>query len=80
MSDSRVIPPSTTGSPKGEREFVDAEGARWRVYEQAASDYDRRRGTSLIFASDAAVRRVRAFPADWQSLSDEELARLSWMA
>jgi hypothetical protein len=59
---------------------MDAEGARWHVYEQAVSDYDRRRGSSLIFASEAAVRRVRLFPADWQSLSDEELLRLSWMA
>jgi hypothetical protein len=80
MSDSMFVPPSTAGSPKGEREFVDTEGARWRVYEQPVSDYDRRRGTSLIFASEAAVRRVRDFPADWKSLSDEELVRLSWKA
>jgi hypothetical protein len=80
MSDFRITPPSLADPPKVEREFVDAEGARWRVHEQAASDYDRRRGTSLIFASEAAVRRVRVFPADWQSLSDEELVRLSWMA
>jgi hypothetical protein len=80
MSDFRITPPSMADPPKGEREFVDAEGALWRVYEQPVSDYDRRRGTSLIFASEAAVRRVRAFPADWQSLSDEELVLLSWMA
>jgi hypothetical protein len=80
MSESRNIASSTAGPPKGEREFVDAEGARWRVYEQPVSDYDRRRGSSLIFASEAAVRRVRVFPADWRSLSDLELARLSWGA
>jgi hypothetical protein len=80
MSDHRIIRPSAAGTPKGEREFIDEDGARWRVYEQVVSDYDRRRGTSLIFASEAAVRRVRTFPADWRSLSDEELGRLSWMA
>ncbi len=64
----------------GERIFQDADGARWRVYEQAFSDYDRRTGTSLIFASEAAVRRVRDFPADWITLSDDELVDLSWKA
>jgi hypothetical protein len=80
MRDSRISSSATAGPPQDEREFMDAEGARWRVYEQPVSDYDRRRGTSLIFASEAAVRRVRDFPPDWRSLSDEELARLSWMA
>jgi hypothetical protein len=80
MSDSSITPPSMASTPKNEREFLDADGARWRVYEQPVSDYDRRRGTSLIFASEAAVRRVRSFPPDWRSLSDDELARLSWMA
>jgi hypothetical protein len=42
------------------------------------SDYDRRRGLSLIFASDVAVRRVRSYPANWATLSDEALAALSW--
>jgi hypothetical protein len=60
------------------RHFVDAEGARWCVHEQAFSEYDRRRGLSLIFASDAAVRRVRDYPENWRALSDEELAALSW--
>lgn len=63
-----------------ERTFVDADGMRWRVYEQAFSAYDRRRGISLIFSSDAAVRRVREFPEDWGGLSDAELATLSWRA
>jgi hypothetical protein len=50
------------------------------VYEQSSSEYDRRRGLSLIFTSEAAVRRVRAFPSDWYTLSDEELLALSWKA
>jgi hypothetical protein len=63
-----------------ERSFLDTEGARWRVYEQAFGDYDRRSGMSLIFASDSAVRRVRDYPASWMELSDDELLELSWRA
>jgi hypothetical protein len=80
MSDSSLRASDPTGAPRVEREFVDVEGARWRVFERAFSDYDRRRGLSLIFASDAAVRRVRDYPPDWQSLTDEQLMSLSWKA
>jgi hypothetical protein len=62
------------------RVFVDADGIRWQVSERPFADYDRRRGLSLIFASDAAVRRVREYPANWFSLSDEDLSALSWSA
>lgn len=62
------------------RVFFDADGTRWHVSERPFADYDRRRGLSLIFASDAAVRRVRDFPPDWHSLDDEELLALSWGA
>jgi hypothetical protein len=62
------------------RTFIDADGIRWHVHEQAFSEYDRRRGISLIFASEAAVRRVRDYPADWCTLTDAELAELSWKA
>ncbi len=61
-----------------ERVFVDDDGVRWVVKELSFSDYDRRRGRSLIFASDAAVRRVRDYPAEWFELSETELAALSW--
>jgi hypothetical protein len=61
-----------------EREFMDVDGTRWQVKEMSFSLYDRRRGRSLIFWSDGAVRRVRDYPADWYGLSDEELIRLSW--
>ena len=62
------------------RVFVDRDGTRWHVSERPFADYDRRRGLSLIFASDGAVRRVREYPSDWQSLSDEDLLSLSWKA
>lgn len=60
------------------RMYVDADGTRWQVYEQEFSDYDRRRGASLIFAAESAVRRVRDYPANWRELSDAELTALSW--
>jgi hypothetical protein len=62
------------------RVFYAADGTRWHVSERPFGDYDRRRGASLIFASDFAVRRVRNFPADWHTLSDDELLALSWGA
>lgn len=77
-----LIPVQTSqeSSTPSTRSFVDAEGAHWRVYEQTFADYDRRTGTSLIFNSDFAVRRVRNFPANWIELSDRELMELSWKA
>jgi hypothetical protein len=62
------------------RIFLDADGTRWQVSERPFADYDRRRGLSLIFASESAVRRVREYPAGWFLLSDEELSALSWKA
>jgi hypothetical protein len=76
-SEPRFVP-RTRSSIEPVRDFVDGDGTRWRVYEIAFSDYDRRRGLSLIFASDVAVRRVRNYPANWATLSDEALAALSW--
>ena len=62
------------------RSYVDDDGQLWHVSEQAFSEYDRRRGFSLIFTSDLAVRRVRNYPAEWFALADIELAALSWSA
>lgn len=68
----------TNSSEEHVRVFVDADGTRWEVHEMPFSHYDRRRGRSLIFWSDGAVRRVRDYPADWHELSDSDLALLSW--
>ena len=77
-----VIRPNSAGNaafasfdPPG---FVDVDGTRWQVKEMPFSNYDRRRGLSLIFWSDGAVRRVRDYPANWHELPDVELALLSW--
>ncbi|HET9013697.1 MAG TPA: hypothetical protein VFN38_17860 [Gemmatimonadaceae bacterium] len=82
MSDSAESAPPTheRRASAQVRVFVDADGTRWQVSERPFSDYDRRHGLSLIFASDAAVRRVRTYPADWASLSDDDLLALSWKA
>ena len=71
---------SADGAERVERDFIDASGTRWSVYEQPYTSYDRRQGLTLIFESEAAVRRVRNYPPEWSALSDEELARLSWSA
>ncbi len=78
-SECAVPAPAERADPR-ERVFVDEDGVRWQVSERPFADYDRRRGISLIFASDAAVRRVRDFPANWFSLSIEALIALSWKA
>jgi hypothetical protein len=60
------------------RSFTDDHGQTWLVSERPFSEYDRRTGSSLIFASELAVRRVRDYPDDWYALSDTDLAALSW--
>ncbi|MFL5612414.1 MAG: hypothetical protein ACJ796_01985 [Gemmatimonadaceae bacterium] len=57
---------------------VIVDGAPWLVYELPAMPFDRRNSPSLVFESDSAVRRVRDYPADWRSLSDDDLFALSW--
>ena len=56
---------------------LQAQGQRWLVYELRTLPFDRR-GVSLIFESDSAIRRVRNFPPNWGDLSDDELFALSW--
>ena len=59
------------------RTFTDDDGTFWDVREVKNPDYDRRGGSSLIFESMGAVRRVRNYPAEWMALPDAELAALS---
>jgi hypothetical protein len=65
--------------PAGEkwRAYTDDEGITWEVREVPNPDYDRRSGSSLIFASTGAVRRVRNFPPNWMELSERDLVDLS---
>ena len=50
----------------------------WLVYELPPSPYDRRSTPSLIFENDLVMRRVRNFPSEWRSMTDDELFAVSW--
>ena len=60
----------------GRRILVDF--VEWLVYELPPPVFDRRSTSSLIFQSEAGIRRVRNFPADWRILTDDRLFALSW--
>jgi len=53
------------------------DGVEWRVYELPAGMYDRRGPSSLVFESHDIFRRIRRYPADWRSLSDDALYAVS---
>ena len=81
MSESRErIEAARFGERPRTRSFTDDLGQTWLVAEQPFSEYDRRSGSSLIFSSELAVRRVRDYPSDWYTLSERALAVLSWRA
>jgi hypothetical protein len=80
MGDMSGATESSSDARGAERTFLDGDGVRWRVFEQPFAEYDRRRGLSLIFASEGAVRRVRDYPANWFAISETELLALSWKA
>ena len=66
------------GSAIGESHaFTSADGVDWLVREYVDIESAALR-PSLVFESDAAIRRVRVFPADWRGLSPQELMDLSW--
>jgi hypothetical protein len=54
------------------------DGLQWLVYEIDDRDLEHANGKSLVFESETTVRRVRDYPSDWRSLSDERLAAVSW--
>jgi hypothetical protein len=56
------------------------DGTTWLVYELEPTAFDRRSAPSLVFENESTVRRVRTYPTDWRSLSDEALFALSWTA
>jgi len=53
------------------------DGLHWIVRESAYSALDRRTGTCLIFDAESVIRRVRSFPANWYTLSPEDLYAVS---
>ena len=56
------------------RTVVDEDGRIWRVREISFADTT----PSLVFESEVGFRRVRAYPNDWQGMSDADLYQLSW--
>ena len=54
----------------------EANGHEWLVRE-ITNVYDRRSSTALIFERPEVIRKVRAFPANWRTMSNEELIALS---
>jgi hypothetical protein len=53
------------------------DGVEWRVYELPAGMYDRRGPATLIFESHDVFRRIRSYPEDWRTLTDDALYAVS---
>ena len=60
-------------SGRCERTIRDTQGVSWCVRERRVGS----ESNSLIFENEMAVRRVRQYPENWRTLSDEALERLS---
>jgi hypothetical protein len=60
----------------GKRSIVGGDGNEWvvREFENAGVEAPSK---SLVFERADVVRRVRDYPRDWASLSDDQLYRLS---
>lgn len=56
---------------------LSADGLRWTVQEVLAPPFDRRGGTHLMFDGELVMRRIRFFPSDWYTLSDDALYALT---
>jgi hypothetical protein len=56
------------------RVVTDEEGHVWRVREVGFADA----APSLIFESELGFRRVRVYPPQWITLSEDELLAVSW--
>jgi len=61
-------------SSRSWRSVIDEDGRVWRIREISFDDS----GPSLIFESEAGFRRIRAYPKNWQAMTDSDLYELSW--
>jgi hypothetical protein len=76
---SRAARTRSGSTPLGAtRAFTDAHGEAWKVFEVASTTSHPERGPGLVFTSETMWRRVTRYPADWRTLTDEQLATLSW--
>ena len=63
----------------GSVDFVDLNFVHWRVTERdATADPGSHARWCLVFSCAEAARRVWDYPANWRTLSNSELALLSW--
>lgn len=58
------------------RSIVGGDGCEWLVRELTAKDAGSN-SKSLVFERPEVVRRVRDYPRNWASLSDDQLYRVS---
>lgn len=68
--------PASREDAAAPRRHLTINGVRWSVRLYLAR-FDRRSEPDLVFECDAAVRRVRNYPANWHELPDEDLFALS---
>jgi hypothetical protein len=68
-------PDASNSTRQPARRIIQGDGVQWVVME-IPSTFDRR-SSHLVFESEHVMRRVRDFPADWQSLNDRDLYALS---
>ena len=77
MSISDREPPATV---IGETvQYLDRDGARWRVSERDCRCVPGARATRcLVFMSECVFRRIWEYPAGWRTLPVAALIALSW--
>jgi hypothetical protein len=68
---------TATGPDDETTRTIPGDGRTWTVRELPYPVICQRPGTSLIFSTDAVVRRVRHFPPNWFTHTDTELYALS---
>jgi hypothetical protein len=56
-----------SAASRGTARRIVADGVAWLVYELPATAFDRRNTPSLVFESEATLRRVREFPPEWRT-------------
>ncbi len=79
--DAALVATSAAKRPdrSGPVDFVDREFVHWHVSERdARADPGSHARSCLIFSCLEAARRVWDYPLDWRTLSDADLAALSW--
>jgi hypothetical protein len=65
----------SAGAARAAGRKLSMEGRDWLVYELAATSTE---PASLVFETELAVRRVKAYPANWRTLDEAALSALSW--